>query len=313
MPNILCRLPNHVGDCCMALPALRLLEQSGFMPVLLGKRWGQDLMAGMTWRYDPIEGHVTEDLTRIRHIANLYGGHPAGLLFPNSLGSALTFRIGGIRSAGFATDARRLLLETIVDEPEPMHEVKRFFALARGAIKAWGGTPAWDEPPATLGLKLLARHRAAARNLIQEHRIPEHFALLAPIARGLHHGKKKSWDHFNALCQPLRARGIEPIVFPSPDEVDAVKAACPDALILPPTTLGNFAALIERARLVVANDSGVSHLAAAVGQKQITLAGVTDVSRTGPWNPKAVVLGSAQDGWPELDCVLSAMDTLLDA
>ena len=312
MPNILCRLPNHVGDCCMALPALRLLEQSGFMPVLLGKRWGQDLMAGMTWRYDPIEGHVTEDLTRIRHIANLYGGHPAGLLFPNSLGSALTFRIGGIRSAGFATDARRLLLETVVDEPEPMHEVKRFFALAHGAIKAWGGTPAWDEPPETLGLKLLARHRAAARNLIQEHKIPEHFALLAPIARGLHYGKKKSWDHFNALCEPLRARGIEPIVFPSPDEVDAVKAACPDARILPPTTLGNFAALIERARLVVANDSGVSHLAAAVGQKQITLAGVTDVSRTGPWNPKAVVLGNAQEGWPELDRVLSALDTLLD-
>ena len=60
MPNILCRLPNHVGDCCMALPALRLLEASGFTPMLAGKRWAEDLMSGMGWRFDPIEGHVTE-------------------------------------------------------------------------------------------------------------------------------------------------------------------------------------------------------------------------------------------------------------
>ena len=66
MPNVLCRLPNHVGDCCMTLPALRLLEASGFTPMLTGKRWAEDLMSGMGWRFDPIEGHVTEDLHRIR-------------------------------------------------------------------------------------------------------------------------------------------------------------------------------------------------------------------------------------------------------
>ena len=50
MPNVLCRLPNHVGDCCMTLPALRLLEASGFTPMLTGKRWAEDLMSGMGWR-----------------------------------------------------------------------------------------------------------------------------------------------------------------------------------------------------------------------------------------------------------------------
>ena len=69
MPNVLCRLPNHVGDCCMTLPALRLLEASGFTPMLTGKRWAEDLMSGMGWRFDPIEAvsytHLTLPTKRI--------------------------------------------------------------------------------------------------------------------------------------------------------------------------------------------------------------------------------------------------------
>lgn len=308
MPNVLCRLPNHVGDCCMTLPALRLLEASGFTPMLTGKRWAEDLMSGMSWRFDPIEGHVTEDLQRIRYISNHLGPRPLGLLFPNSFSSALLFSIGRVRNAGFATDGRRLLLEKVVEEPGPMHEVERFFRLAHGAIKAWGGTPAWDEVPEELGMKLLARHEAAARNLMLQYNIPEKFVLLAPIARGLHHGKEKQWKHFNKLCGPLREKGYEPIIFPSVREEEANKKACPDATILPPTTLGNYAALAKRAQLVIANDSGISHVAAAVGTQQITLLGVTDPSRTRPWNQRAVCLGNSVDGWPTLKTVLLTID-----
>lgn len=307
MPNVLCRLPNHVGDCCMTLPALRLLEASGFTPMLTGKRWAEDLMSGMGWRFDPIEGHVTEDLHRIRYISNHLGPRPLGLLFPNSFSSALLFSIGRVRNAGFPTDGRRFLLDKVVEEPGTMHEVERFFRLAHGAIKAWGGTPAWDSVPEELGMRLLARHEAAARNLMAEHGIPENFALLAPIARGLHHGKEKQWKHFNELCGPLRDMGIEPIVFPSVREEEANHAACPNARILPPTTLGNYAALAKRARIVIANDSGISHVAAAVSANQISLLGVTDPARTRPWNSKAVCLGNSTDGWPSLEQVLAAL------
>lgn len=307
MPNVLCRLPNHVGDCCMTLPALRLLEASGFTPMLTGKRWAEDLMSGMGWRFDPIEGHVTEDLHRIRYISNHLGPRPLGLLFPNSFSSALLFSIGRVRNAGFPTDGRHFLLDKVVEEPGTMHEVERFFLLAHGAIKAWGGTPAWDSVPEELGMRLLARHEAAARNLMAEHGIPENFALLAPIARGLHHGKEKQWKHFNELCGPLRDMGIEPIVFPSVREEEANHAACPNARILPPTTLGNYAALAKRARIVIANDSGISHVAAAVSANQITLLGVTNPARTRPWNSKALCLGNNTDGWPSLQQVLCAI------
>lgn len=52
-----------------------------------------------------------------------------------------------------------------------------------------------------------------AKNLIEQYKIPEKFALLAPIARGKHQGKAKHWEHFNELVAPLRAKGVEPIVF----------------------------------------------------------------------------------------------------
>lgn len=293
----------------MCLPALRLLAASGFTPALVGKRWAEDLLAGMGWRFDPIEGKVPEDLSRIRYLAN-NANAAQGLLFPNSFGSALLFKLGRLKTTGLRTDMRSFLLDNGIPEPGTMHEVERFFYVAHEAIKAWGSTPAFDKVPERLSLILMKRHEAAAKNLIEQYKIPEKFALLAPIARGKHQGKAKHWEHFNELVAPLRAKGVEPIVFPSLREEALAKAACPDATILPPTTLGNFAAIAKRAQVVVANDSGVSHIAAAVGAKQITLVGVTDTNRTGPWNPDAIVLGE-NGRWPEVSEVLQTLDNVL--
>ena len=286
----------------MCLPALRLLQASGFTPALVGKRWAEDLMSGMGWRFDPIEGKVSEDISRIHYVAH-NANASAGLLFPNSFGSALLFKLGRLKTTGLKTDMRSVLLDHGIPEPGTMHEVERFFYVAHEAVKAWGGKPAFDKVPERLSLVLLKRHEAAAKNLIEQYKIPQRFALLAPIARGQHHGKNKHWEHFNELVAPLRERGIEPIIFPSVREEALAKAACPDATILPPTTLGNFAAVAKRAQVVIANDSGVSHIAAAVGAKQITLVGVTDIKRTGPWNPDAVVLGE-NGRWPSVEEVI---------
>ena len=285
----------------MCLPALRLLEASGYTPALVGKRWAEDLMAGMGWRFDPITGHVSEDLKRIRYLAQ-NAGAAKGLLFPNSLGSALLFKFGQIESAGLTTDCRSLLLSEKISEPPKCHEVERFFHVAHEAIKAWGGTPAWDKVPKNLGLLLLKRHEAAAKNLMEKYGIPKRYVVLAPVARGLQDGQNKSWEHFNDL--------VEPIVFPNKEEAEAVKKACPDASIFEPTTLGNFAAIVKHAQLVIANDSGVSHIAAAVGAKGLTLIGVTDPVRTSPWSPNAVLLGK-KGQWPTVDEVVSTMTRLV--
>ena len=194
---------------------------------------------------------------------------------PNSFGSALLFKSAGIQSTGLATDGRSILLEHAIPEPPRMHEVERFWYVAYEPL---------------IGL-------------------PKHYAILAPIAKGRHEGKEKYWHHFNELCKPLRDRGIEPVVFPAADEAEAAKAACPDATIYEPTSLGNFAALCEKAAIVIANDSGVSHIAAAVGAR-CRLGGVPDTDRTSPWNEKNVIVGR-KGRWPEVDEVITAIDDVL--
>ena len=62
---------------------------------------------------------------------------------------------------------------------------------------------------------------------------------------------------------------------------------------------------------MIANDSGVSHIAAAVCAKQITLVGVTDAKRTGPWNPDAIVLGE-NGRWPALQSVIDTISELVE-
>ena len=150
---------------------------------------------------------------------------------------------------------------------------------------------------------------AHARKLMEKYGIPKRYVVLAPVARGLQDGQNKSWEHFNDLVKPLRDLGVEPIVFPNKEEAEAVKKACPDASIFEPTTLGNFAAIVKHAQLVIANDSGVSHIAAAVGAKGLTLIGVTDPVRTSPWSPNAVLLGK-KGQWPTVDEVVSTMTRL---
>lgn len=294
----------------MALPALRLLAASGCVPALVGQAWADDLFAGQGWAFGAIAGRLFGDIARVRTLATELGSSPRGVLLPNSFSSALLFRAAGIGSVGLATGGRGLLLETSIPEPPRMHEVERFWRVGQGALAAWGVPPAFHEVPRELGLQLAEHHKEAAGRLMSEHKVSAAFALIAPIATGLHHGQIKHWSHFAELIEPLRARGLEPVAMPPATEINASRSALPTATILPSAPLGTYAALASRAAVVVANDSGISHVAAAVGARQVTIIGVTEADRTGPWNPRAVSVGRL-GRWPASAEVLTAIDRAL--
>ena len=46
---LIVRLPNHLGDACMALPALDLLADRGFALTLAGRPWAKDLFSAYPW------------------------------------------------------------------------------------------------------------------------------------------------------------------------------------------------------------------------------------------------------------------------
>lgn len=303
---VLVRLPNWVGDVCMSLPVLHLLADSGVPYVICARAWAEDLLAAMpTQGFIPMKGKAWEDARAIRAWRKAQVTDSRGLLLPDSLTSALTFKLAGLQSVGYQDDGRSLLLTWPLAKPEPKpHAVEHWFGLAIHALQQWGVSPARVQPGASLALPLLPKHQTEASDTMRRYGLQSgEFVLIAPTATGLHRGKVKVWPHFAALTQSLKAAGLRVVMCPPPNERDAATRNAPDAEMLPPLGLGSFAALASRSALVICNDSGVSHLAAATGTRQLTLFGVTDPIRTGPWTSHAWCMGST-NSWPMLDKVV---------
>ncbi len=97
---------------------------------------------------------------------------------------------------------------------------------------------------------------------------------------------------------------------PGPNESAAVREALPGAIVLPESDVATFSAVLAGACLVVANDSGAGHLAAAAGTRLISVFGVTEPEKTRPWSTRATLVGSGS-GWPSYQEVRLAVDSAL--
>ncbi|MEO6436746.1 MAG: lipopolysaccharide heptosyltransferase I [Tepidisphaeraceae bacterium] len=107
----------------------------------------------------------------------------------------------------------------------------------------------------------------------------------------------KRWpvERFQSLVAPLRDRfGLSSVVAGSPDEFDLaaqVSAGVAGGINLAgKTSLRQLVALLERADLVIANDSGPMHIAAALARPMVALFGPTNPVRTGPYRREDTVL-----------------------
>lgn len=313
MPNysaLYVRLPNWIGDVCMSLPSLHVLLNTGLPVVVCARPWAKDLLSGFAlagfiemsgrWRED--RAHVASFRKKARHT------HTRGLILPDSLSSALVFKFAGIPGAGYRDDGRSLLLRWPISKPgASLHAAQAWFHLTAQALERWKLAVIPAALPTTLGLETTPQHEEQAQEAIRAAGLtPGGFVLIAPTATGLHHGKIKVWPHFNQLAQALQQQGHTVVMCPPVSEREAALEAAPTAICLPPLGLGAFATLTRLSALVICNDSGVSHLAAAANARQLTLFGVTDRQRTGPWSPNASCLGSLNQ-WPRLPEVQDAV------
>ena len=78
------------------------------------------------------------------------------------------------------------------------------------------------------------------------------------------------------------------------------------------TDLPGLVAVLARAALLVSNDSGAMHVAAALRRPQVAIFGSTSPAWTGPLNPRAAVLTRALPCAPcfARDCPLGHADCL---
>jgi len=119
---------------------------------------------------------------------------------------------------------------------------------------------------------------------------------LAMVCPGSAFGPSKRWpaERFGAVAAALIARGYTVGVLGSPNEAplaEQVRAVAPEAVDLcGPTDLNDAVDLLAAAELAVTNDSGLMHVAAAVGTRLVSLFGPTPTSLSPPTTPDATLV-----------------------
>jgi heptosyltransferase I len=119
----------------------------------------------------------------------------------------------------------------------------------------------------------------------------------------------KRWpvENFHALADRLATEtGARLLVLWGPDEAHMAREIALDlpgasALLAPPTDLGELTALLQRCRLMIGNDTGPLHLAAALGTPCLGLFGPTSAERNGPYGPSCRGLRSPDGRMTGLD------------
>ncbi len=134
-------------------------------------------------------------------------------------------------------------------------------------------------PFAYVSLAIGESDRQAAQNVLSEAGLDENkLVLLNPSARV----EAKRWraERFGELARRLAEEGMKCAVIAAPGEEtitqEVLSSAQGKAIALPVMSLKPLAALLLRATVLVTGDTGVLHLAAAMGCPTIILAGPTD-------------------------------------
>jgi len=314
--DLVVRLRNWVGDVVLCTPMLSRLEAAGYRLHLVGKPWAASLLAGFGWSFQRLgstSGERTEQLQRWRREVARHGWGqapfgPNALSLPYSFSSAWEMRRAGLSALGYDGEARALLLSRSLPRPrrgEGGHEMEVYWRLGQTLLHG-AGPEAHEPPPAALGWRHAAEHRAQALSLMQAHGVGPGFVMLCPFAGGNYEGQDKRWPHFPAFAQQqLSALGRPVVVCPGPgEEHEAQQVYAPAGVqVWPGVSLGVCAALLEHAGLMVSNDTGPGHLAAAVGTPLLSVLGPTEPGHWGAWGP-TVKVQRCWPRWPEPQDVL---------
>jgi len=304
----------------MATPALRLLRSS-YKGIFIGAlcRPGIDDLFRGSDLFDELHperdrGVFGPKFTASKIRPRMYD---AALLLTNSFSTALTTRIAGIpRRIGYNRDGRGFLLTDKLIAPTRsdgswaiIPACQYYYNAANYLITGQQTTYSSFSPlPIPLSLPPTSRlelpitpeeHAHASRIFAQGHQeLNQPFALINP--GGNNPIKRWPADRFALLIQHLaNSHGLRSIINGSPNEADLVATIARACDTLPPAlrplelpsmgiTIGALKAIINVASIVITNDTGPRHLAAACARPLISLFGPTDHRWTLlPTNPAA--------------------------
>jgi ADP-heptose:LPS heptosyltransferase len=131
--------------------------------------------------------------------------------------------------------------------------------------------------------------------------------VICPFAGGTFEKLDKTWPAFHeftaALLPRLQAKGQKIVACPGPGEEPIILSQHQGVCMLPQLKLDDYNALLQRAHLVVSNDTGPGHMAAAVGAPVLSVLGPTKPEQWAPWGPQVKYLRH-WPRWPTAEEVL---------
>jgi heptosyltransferase-2 len=277
----------------MALPALRAIARATEAPLLF---WGppafDELLSHTELRFDYLPYRRRPGVAGVRDalhaVSELRSRHAeAALLLPNAFEPALLARLAGIpRRIGYPTDGRGPLLSEAATEPVPRHAVHEADRFAHLGEYAGGGTP-------LPGDALLAPTEALLRRSSEVLPPGDHLGIVAGSANGpARRWPTKAYAELGAIAQQRWGAGVALLGSEADRAINAVigNTAKLDAIDLSGCSLRDLMAALLRCRVVVSNDTGAAHLAAALGRPTVVLFGPTNPQRSAPRGNLVVAL-----------------------
>ena len=277
------RLPNWLGDTVMAEPALRGLRRAyPEARVLLAGPWatvlaGQGLADTLVTYPRPWAGRLAA-ADVVRRFAP-----DTAVLLPNSLESALAaWYWGARRRVGFDAGGRGIALTDVLALPTPRrHQIDEYVMLAeRCAARVEDAVPTLAPPPAG------AAERAEARALLEAAGV-RHGCPAIGVHLGAAFGPAKTWplERVVEFCRLLDAVGAHAVLLGTEHEAPAaaiIAAQAPAAMLAGRDRPALLPSLLAELDALVAGDTGVAHLAAALGTPVVALFGPTDPALSAP-------------------------------
>jgi predicted lipopolysaccharide heptosyltransferase III len=183
------------------------------------------------------------------------------------------------------------------------------------ALLGWTGVPVTDRPRTHLAVTRKASE-AVNEQLDQAGVADRNIALIHPATAFV----TKQWatEKFARVAESLAERGFATVAVGAPQDREILKSLLEQAkvpIISLNLSLPEVSALAERSRIFVGNDSGIAHIAAAVGTPSVVIFGSSNVAHWRPWNKAAaeVVLeempcqpchGYFCEKFPQPECIL---------
>jgi heptosyltransferase-2 len=286
MERVLVRAPNWVGDTVLSLPALRDVRRN--FPKARLEVLARPGVAEVYGAVTELDG-VREARSFQAEVEAARGAFDLGVLLPNSFGSALAlFRAGVPERWGYATDGRGLLLtrrSTVPAEVRGVSEVYYYRAMLAGVGLRVTAVP-------DVSLRVPEAWRERAQTLLSGE------GPWLGINPGATYGTAKRWHpvRYAAVADRLAKRyGLRPVIMGGTAErpvAESLAAAmeAPALNLCGKTSLGELMGLLSHLRLLLTNDSGPMHLAAAVGTPLVAVFGSTDWRETAPFTARAIVV-----------------------